>query len=96
MIICVGFQTDLEALQPADVHHVVGLVGDDGHDLEGHLQRLGLLEQVGPLGVFEDGLQQHVVLGQPLDGLDQQVSQPQLETVLQPDLLQCKVSVHPE
>ena len=77
-------------MEPADVHHIVCLVGHHGHDLEGQLQSFGLLYEVGSVGVLEDGLQQHVVLGQTLDRFYQQVRQPKLVPVLQPDFLREK------
>ena len=86
-VVLVSSCSYLESLQPANVHHVVRLVWHDGHDVEGLGDGLGLLRQPCPLGILEDRLQQHVVLGQPLDGLDQQVSETELETQLQPDVL---------
>ena len=46
----------LEALQAANVHHVVGLIGHHGHDVEGLAQGLGLLSEAGPLRIFDYGL----------------------------------------
>ena len=46
----------LKALQPPDVHHIVGLVGHHGHDVEGLAKGLGLLGAAGPLRILDDGL----------------------------------------
>ena len=46
----------LEALQPPDVHHIVGLVGHHGHDVEGLAKGLGFLGAAGPLRILDDGL----------------------------------------
>ncbi len=63
----------LKALQSSDVHHFVSLVRHDRHDVKCARKSRGLVRQAGPLRVFEDGLQEHVVLRQPLDRFDQEI-----------------------
>lgn len=64
-----------EALQTADVHHVVGVLGYDGSALHGVAQGLDHVgRSAGLLRVREDLLHEQVVLLDALDRLDQKVT----------------------
>lgn len=60
----------LKPLQSSDIHHVVGLIGHNSHDVEGLSNGLGFLRQTCSLRILQGGLQQHVVLCQSLNRLD--------------------------
>jgi hypothetical protein len=52
-----GCDFAFETLQPANVHHVVGLVRHHCHYMEGLAEGVCVLLQSGPLRVFDHGLE---------------------------------------
>ena len=84
-----SYNFPLEPLETADVHHVIRLIGNDRHHMKSRLYRCCFIRHSCPLTVLQyclnqqlsagwfllEGfyLEQHMVLGKPLDGLDKKV-----------------------
>ena len=64
-----------------DPHHGVGVTSSGQDTLQGRGELCASIHQAKLLARLGDGAQEHVVPGQPLDGLDQHGVHPQLQLV---------------
>ena len=84
-----GGDAALVALQAADVHHVVGVLGHGDHDLDGSIDRLAVLALL--LHVLLDLLEHELILHDALHRLDEQVLDVELLVELESHLFEVGV-----
>jgi hypothetical protein len=61
-------------LEPAYIHHIISFLGDDVHDVTGLTEVVYLSLIPNPFRVLVNVFQEELVLHDPLNGLDEQIT----------------------